>query len=155
LLSYSTLAESLLWGFFIFKTSASFLITFLSPEIATSMNKYVYYYYYYYYYYYCGGARGVWTCFFCAPVTAVCVRVCVCVLSNIQMTGVAIPWSLRPRPEMYAVFATRRWMGNRSVYRVLWAAGICFHLSRLHSMALSTLITPGMRGFNAPVCHLY
>ena len=35
--------------------SASFLITFLSPEIATFINIYVtfYYYYYYYYYYYC------------------------------------------------------------------------------------------------------
>ena len=31
--------------------SASFLITFLSPEIATSINIYVAYYYYYYYYY--------------------------------------------------------------------------------------------------------
>jgi len=30
--------------------SASFLITFLSPGIATSINKYYYYYYYYYYY---------------------------------------------------------------------------------------------------------
>ena len=37
--------------------SASFLLTFLSPEIAASFNIHVpflfYYYYYYYYYYYC------------------------------------------------------------------------------------------------------
>ena len=32
--------------------SASFLITFLSPEIATSINIHVQFYYYYYYYYY-------------------------------------------------------------------------------------------------------
>jgi hypothetical protein len=35
--------------------SASFLITFISPEIAMSINRHVpfhcYYYYYYYYYY--------------------------------------------------------------------------------------------------------
>jgi len=30
--------------------SASFLITFLSPGIATSINRRYYYYYYYYYY---------------------------------------------------------------------------------------------------------
>ena len=53
--------------------SASFLITFLSPEIATSINIHVpfslsrlimsglllYYYYYYYYYYYCCYIFGV------------------------------------------------------------------------------------------------
>ena len=32
--------------------SASFLITFLSPKIATSINIHVLFYYYYYYYYY-------------------------------------------------------------------------------------------------------
>jgi hypothetical protein len=32
--------------------SASFLITFLSPEIAMSINRHYSYYYYYYYYYY-------------------------------------------------------------------------------------------------------
>jgi len=40
---------------------------------------------------------------------------CVCVLSNIGMIGVAPPWPLWPRPEMYVVFAPRRFMGKSSV----------------------------------------
>jgi hypothetical protein len=60
---HSTCPKFLLWGFYILESS--FLITFLSPEISSSINIHVpfpllritisgfdYYYYYYYYYYY-------------------------------------------------------------------------------------------------------